>query len=158
MKKCNRCGLLKEVCKFSKKSSSKDGLNHCCKECDTLRNKEWRTNNLEKHREKNKKWKKNNPQKSVYSRDKMLRNTYGLTEQDYDKQLKLQNGCCAICGKHHTKEKKYLAVDHCHTTGKVRGLLCWRCNVSIGKFEDNVVILQSAINYLNNPPYKDKDE
>lgn len=159
MKKlCGVCLIEKEITEFSKKSSAKDGLNHCCKQCDRLRNIEWRLKNPEKHKDKNKKWRKENPQKSIYSRDKMLKSIYGLSEQQYNKQLEAQRGCCAICKKHHTKEKKALAVDHCHTTGTIRGLLCWRCNVSIGKFEDNVEILQSAINYLNNPPYEDKDE
>jgi len=63
-----------------------------------------------------------------------------------------QDGCCAICGIHHTiiheKTGKALHVDHCHTTGKVRGLLCFTCNSAIGKFKDNIDIIQSAIIYL----------
>ena len=156
MKKCGKCGLLKESAEFSKKKSSKDGLNHCCKPCDRERNKEWSLKNSEKKKATRKKYKWKG--KTPYCRDKMLRSTYGITSEDYVRQLELQNGCCAICGKHHTKENKALAVDHCHTTGKVRGLLCWRCNSSIGRFEDNVSILSAAIEYLNNPPYEDKDE
>lgn len=59
-----------------------------------------------------------------------------------------QNGCCAICGIHQSKLDRTLAVDHCHTTLEIRGLLCTHCNHGIGKFRDNIATLQSAISYL----------
>jgi uncharacterized protein YlaI len=61
-----------------------------------------------------------------------------------------QKGCCAICGKHQTILNKTLNVDHCHKTGKIRGLLCTNCNHGLGKFYDNAEVLKVAINYLNN--------
>jgi len=60
-----------------------------------------------------------------------------------------QKGCCAICSKHQTTLKRSLAVDHCHATGKVRGLLCQKCNSLIGYGEDNVEILTSSIRNLD---------
>jgi hypothetical protein len=73
---------------------------------------------------------------------------YGLTPEDYDALVAAQNGCCAICGigKEHTRYG--LVIDHCHTTGKIRGLLCDNCNRGIGLFKDNTISLKSAINYL----------
>lgn len=59
-----------------------------------------------------------------------------------------QKGCCAICKRHQTEFKKRLNIDHCHTTGVVRGLLCQTCNTSLGGFKDNVKNLESAISYL----------
>lgn len=62
--------------------------------------------------------------------------------------LDAQQNKCAICGTDASEFNKAFAVDHCHTTGKVRGLLCWHCNTSIGKFKDDVLLLQRAIDYL----------
>ena len=75
-----------------------------------------------------------------------LKRDYGLTKEGYLEMLKSQNGVCAICCN--PEKKKRLAVDHCHNTGKIRGLLCARCNTSIGRFNDDVELLQKAIDYL----------
>ncbi len=69
---------------------------------------------------------------------------YGITMQEYEDYFRDQNGQCAICK---TSEKK-LCVDHCHSTGKVRGLLCSSCNNAIGLLGESVENLNSAIKYL----------
>ena len=76
-----------------------------------------------------------------------LKKLYGITVQEYDKMLKKQKGKCAICGK--KPDKIRLAVDHCHRTGKVRGLLCNSCNLGIGKLGDTIDRLKKVINYLS---------
>lgn len=77
-----------------------------------------------------------------------LEKTYGPV--DYAALLERQGGACAICL---TKpKKKRLAVDHCHKTGQVRGLLCGQCNFALGAFQDNRETIQSAIAYLERPP------
>jgi hypothetical protein len=78
---------------------------------------------------------------------------YGLSIEEYEKMLSSQNGVCSICNKEETRKGKNgkvlpLNVDHCHKTGKVRGLLCHLCNVSLGGFQDSEEILLKAINYL----------
>lgn len=75
---------------------------------------------------------------------------YGITPEDYDAMWEKQKGRCLICGEKKERKGKYysLYVDHNHTTGKVRGLLCQRCNFLIGQARDNVRILRSAIRYL----------
>lgn len=74
---------------------------------------------------------------------------YGLTLEQYDQMNKDQNGLCKLCNR---ESKNFwgtkLAVDHCHITGKVRGLLCDKCNKGLGQFEDNIEVLQKAIEYL----------
>ncbi len=75
--------------------------------------------------------------------------TFGLTEQQYDQMLSTQDECCAICGKHQKEFKRSFAVDHCHTTEKIRGLLCMKCNLLLGYANDNIDILASAIRYLD---------
>lgn len=75
---------------------------------------------------------------------------YGITKEDYDRMFIEQGGKCKICQKHQSEFKEKLAIDHCHTKGTVRGLLCKKCNLGIGLFEDNPIFLQSAIKYLWN--------
>jgi hypothetical protein len=96
-------------------------------------------------------WKNENPRavKSMH-----LKRLYGITIDDYDAMLIKQSGVCAICGNHETRlaqdgQPSMLAVDHCHETGKVRGLLCHSCNNGIGFLNDDVDRIQAAIDYLN---------
>jgi hypothetical protein len=89
-----------------------------------------------------------------------LKRTFNITLEQYNKMLSVQNNVCAICKKPETKVFKKtgkvndLAVDHCHSSGNIRGLLCWRCNTAIGRFEDSIEILQNAIEYLKNEGVK----
>jgi len=73
---------------------------------------------------------------------------YGLTGSEYEELAAYQNWVCAICGKKETSKRGNLAVDHDHKTGKVRGLLCHKCNSGLGSFGDSPELLKSAINYL----------
>ena len=73
---------------------------------------------------------------------------YGITPEQYTELFNKQEGKCAICGKHQTEFKKALCVDHNHITGKIRGLLCYKCNTGIGNLNDNIILLQNAINYI----------
>lgn len=68
---------------------------------------------------------------------------YGLTQEQYDVLLEAQNFKCAVCG-----EPSPTCVDHCHTTNRVRGLLCTHCNVGLGHFADDITRLSNAIEYL----------
>ncbi len=81
-----------------------------------------------------------------------LRESFGLTLEQYEEMHDRQDGKCAICGSPETQKRsgklKALAVDHCHASGKIRELLCTACNQGLGKFKDNPVILQKAIEYL----------
>lgn len=77
-----------------------------------------------------------------------LRKNYGITFEQYDAMFANQNGVCAICGS--AGGKKKLHVDHCHTTGKIRGLLCINCNHGLGHFKDNEKLMLEAIKYLAN--------
>ena len=89
---------------------------------------------------------KNRHKIRALARDRQLRYLYGINQEDYNKLLASQNSQCAICGK--ASHEHYLMVDHCHTTGKVRGLLCRYCNFILGLADDNKAILSRAIEYL----------
>jgi hypothetical protein len=78
-----------------------------------------------------------------------LKRLYGITLEEYVEMFDNQNGVCAICKKE-CKTKNSLSVDHDHTTGKVRGLLCNACNRAIGMLGDNADILRKAAEYLEN--------
>jgi Recombination endonuclease VII len=74
-----------------------------------------------------------------------LRRRYGISLEEYELRLALQNGVCAICNK---KPKGLLCVDHCHVTGKVRGLLCKKCNSGLGFCDDDPIRMQAGADYL----------
>jgi hypothetical protein len=77
-----------------------------------------------------------------------LKVTYGITLEDYKQMLANQNECCAICKIPQSELPVDLAVDHCHKTNKIRGLLCAKCNLGLGNFEDSEDSLLQAIKYL----------
>lgn len=82
-------------------------------------------------------------------RKSQLKLMYGMTPEDYDKMLEQQDNCCAICKTATPTGKwKVFAVDHCHITGKVRGLLCNECNRGMGLLRDSPELLIAAANYL----------
>lgn len=134
MKYCPRCKVRKDLSEFRN-----NGLKHTyCRVCQNEYNQAW----YYKNRERGKIWRKNGH----------LRRMYGITLDDYNKLLTQQNNVCAIClgtfsGTNQHGAKK-LAVDHCHETKKVRGLLCENCNRGIGMFKHNTELLTSAITYL----------
>jgi hypothetical protein len=76
-----------------------------------------------------------------------LKKTFGINADQYEAMLKEQNHTCAICGKPEICNRA-LAVDHCHSTKRVRGLLCTNCNMALGKFQDNIENVKKAAEYL----------
>lgn len=78
---------------------------------------------------------------------RQMKHRYGLTLENYKKMLEDQGGVCKIC-KQPCKSRSHLSVDHCHESGHIRGLLCDRCNTSIGKFDENPGLLREAAKYL----------
>ena len=122
-----------------------------CKKCSGKRYENWvrQPSNKESNRETQRQWAKNNPEKCENAR---LKYRFGITLEDYKKLLAKHGNKCAICEittEEYAKINKHkFHVDHCHTTGKVRGLLCNNCNVSLGGFRDSKEILEAAIKYL----------
>ena len=104
----------------------------------------------EESKERQRKFRKANP---LYGKNTYLKKMYGVDLNWYSEQSEKQNHVCAICFQPETaviKGKKIsLAVDHCHDTGKVRGLLCRSCNNAIGAFKHDKSIILKAIEYLD---------
>ena len=126
MKRCPKCKLTKSTKDFYKDSSRHDGLQSHCIKC--LRE-----------------YYLNGP-----GRNKHYLRRYGITLSQYNKMFKKQSSICAICKTGtFSGPGERLHVDHCHSTGKIRGLLCNSCNMMLGRAKDNIDILESAIEYLS---------
>ncbi len=92
-------------------------------------------------------WRKKNASRlRAEKRERHLQKSYGMTSAQYDARERLQEGRCEICQR--TPTKRRLAVDHCHSTGRVRGLICDDCNVGLGRFADSPERIEEALWYL----------
>lgn len=81
-------------------------------------------------------------------RNKRLEDMYGITAAEYDAMAAAQDGCCAICSGEPLGRGNRLHIDHDHASGKIRGLLCTRCNTAIGHLQDSPDICRAAAEYL----------
>ena len=80
---------------------------------------------------------------------------YGLGAEFYDTLLRMQEGKCAICAANLVSARpRQKHIDHCHVSGLVRGIVCAKCNTTLGRFNDNPVLFAKAAEYLTNPPAK----
>lgn len=123
MKLCTLCQLNKSKTDFYKDCNRKDGLGPWCKECCTKHNKKSYSKNRESRIKKACEY-----QQADNRRNSYLIKKYNITLQQYLDRFKQQNESCKLCGKHQSNFKRRFAVDHCHETGIVRGLLCFPCN------------------------------
>lgn len=130
MKECTKCKVLKSLENYNK-YVHKNCLKAVCKECETKRTQVWTENN------------KNRAERS--RRNSYFKRKYGISLDEYEDMAKSQDGKCLICNE---VNKRNLAVDHCHKSGKVRGLLCLNCNTGLGQFKDDPELLEKAISYL----------
>lgn len=90
-----------------------------------------------------------NYKKSQTRRAWNLNRYYKITINQYDTLWANQDYSCAICHRQRGSNEPPFQVDHCHRTNQIRGILCRNCNVGIGHFRDNALILKNAIKYLN---------
>lgn len=89
-------------------------------------------------------------------KDRWLSRTYGMTASDVEALLAEQGGKCAACGTSEVKSRKGWHIDHCHSSGKVRGILCHNCNSSLGHAKDSIHVLRSLISYLERNGHEQK--
>jgi len=115
--------------------AGKDGFSTWCKDCYAVFQKQWRKDNKERHK--------------LTQRKSYLKMMFKITPEDYTRMFTEQKGRCAICQIHQTNLSKILGVDHNHTTGQVRELLCSKCNSAIGLLKENPVLFQTCISYLD---------
>ena len=135
MKTCRTCNKSKSLKDFYSHASCSQGVRPDCKECMGPAD-----------RERSRNYVKENP---LNRRSTILKNKYGIDYDSYLRILGAQGGGCAICGSMKPGSgKTYFSVDHNHTTGKNRGLLCHSCNAGIGMFKEDKLSLKLAIEYL----------
>lgn len=132
-KKCCRCKEIKPESEFYRNRHFASGLSYECRQCK----QEYQRGIYDKSKGKY--------NYSARYRSRLLLK-YGITPEDYDAIFSSQRGRCAICGRHQSDLIKALFVDHDHQTGRVRGLLCYKCNTAIGQIENGGI--DAFINYL----------
>lgn len=165
-KTCNKCGETKPVSQFNLSRGRPRGE---CKICHRASVVKWQRDNRSRYRRRASDWHARNREKSrAYSRasykkmtpeakrkkadyaaGRYLQRKYGISKEQWAQMYEAQGGVCALCkvpGRTGRHDK--LAVDHCHETGRVRGLLCAACNVSLGILGDNPEKLRRALNYV----------
>lgn len=127
LRKCSKCKDIKILNEFHKDKANKaTGYASLCKICKLEYDKS----------------------KAKHTYGKKLERTFGITIMEYDQMLILQNNKCLLCERDRKSFNKNFAVDHCHNTGKVRGLLCQQCNVALGMFDDNPELIRKAADYV----------
>jgi len=131
--------------KFYSHKGRKDGLMNECKTCRNISHQKWVIKNRKHLNTKNKLWRKTNREKIKAQKRKAK---FGISEIEFNTMLSNQNFSCAICGLHKDKFYRNFNVDHCHKTGKIRGLLCNTCNQGLGLLKDDKDLLTKAISYL----------
>ncbi len=148
LKECAKCHRALPLSEFNSSKVAKDGLYTWCKKCAKEYRRQYHVLNKERANKQARAWGGNHKQRcSELARTRRLR-MYGLTDEDYKNMLESQNGKCSICGLPQMESTREFCVDHCHETNKVRGLLCFNCNTSLGKVKDSIPILISMIEYL----------
>ena len=139
LKYCPKCKQTKDIKEFYKTKHNKGRASQCI-ECS----KDIRRNIPKKQihgyymNRKEKQWE-----------NKLIRN-FGINATEYYKLLKQQNNKCAICKNEYKEGNKKLAVDHCHKTGKIRGLLCSNCNPALGFLKEDLNIIKNLVRYIKN--------
>lgn len=132
-KSCTRCGEIKQLSEYR---ITRQGKYHSsyCRGCESIRYKEY--------------YSKNKERLLIELRHKSRKHLYGISKEEFVLLIEKQKNSCAICGTQEPGGKGNWHVDHDHNTGKVRGLLCHKCNTGLGLFLDDTKILTSAIKYL----------
>jgi hypothetical protein len=160
VKRCLHCGITKPLSEFYGDRKARDGRRPECKACNLSRRKAAYAANPGPARERAKRWAADNPEryaerikaykdsgrKAIADRKSHLKRKYGITLEQYDAMLAAQGGVCAICSE--KPGDLTLHVDHDHTTGAVRSLLCIRCNNALGLFQESQFLFQAAADYL----------
>lgn len=140
MQLCRTCKLEKPSEDFYFNRSKQTRSNQC-KSCAIAYQKERYSHNPDPIKANARQWAQDH---APHVRNLKLQRQYGISSKDYDEIFIQQSGKCAICKEAHN----LLDVDHCHTTNRVRGLLCRNCNQALGKFKDSIDVLLAAIRYL----------
>ena len=167
MKTCKKCQLVKPFEEFYRDAGMRDGYRNDCKACNAAasrlryqanpeaaiaRVKRWQQENADRvnayHRTR-----RSDPAVKRAERSAYLQRKYGVSIEEYEAMLVRQGGGCGICGRSPSSQVS-LHVDHDHRTGRIRGLLCFVCNSSLGELDDRD-LLRAALRYVEPPVERD---
>lgn len=167
---CKECGEYRDYSLYHRHPNGINGLASKCKACRCAYSRKYRRDNLKKAKENNKKWKINNPEKVALIRKRQkkkakekthryhIKREYGMSSEQYEYMLLEQGGVCAANGCHEIMKHGRLSVDHCHKTGRIRGLLCSQCNTTLGRVGDSIEKLKGLISYLERANLLERQE
>lgn len=151
VKLCLRCREEKTFDLFPKNRRTKEGIGTYCLTCsaEVVRQRRQTEEGAQAHRDSSKRWRDSN---TTRNKDNHANWRYGLNHGQYDAMLAAQEGKCAICKTTEPGTGMVrFAIDHCHSSGKVRGLLCSNCNRGLGYFKDDPARIRRAIDYVSLP-------
>ena len=164
MKTCTKCKTEYPATReyFYKQKDGKFELHSHCKKCFLKKQKQYYQQNRKKLLQQKKKYSQTEKGKAAYRRagkkyyaknyrKRHLKKHYNMTLREYFELFENQNGCCAICNTPQFELSKILFVDHNHVTGKIRGLLCCKCNTGLGWYEGNVEYMLNYMEKYNEP-------
>jgi hypothetical protein len=149
MKTCTKCNIEKELTEFYKESRTKDGHRNQCKACRDSSRTDRKGENAAIYAAYMRKHRKEHPlsqKQKDQGVSRSLKHRYGITLEEYHQILESQGGHCLLCPRR-TDNGRRLCVDHCHTSGKVRGILCAGHNAAIAIL-DNPKLFSRAMAYL----------
>lgn len=128
-KLCKKCNIVKDITKFHKNKSTKDGLSHWCSKCNIKY--------------------EHSQDRTEYKKEYNIK-SYGISLEEYNIILINQDNRCPGCNRKFDNKNKITKpnIDHNHSTNKVRGLLCGKCNTILGYANDNITVLYNLIKYL----------
>lgn len=172
-KVCTRCEKSVALEQFGYNAKARDGCQSACRPCvnsmarerrllnpgrDARKLKEWRDRNREKLRAQQRAYYKRWPGRLLRKRRQygtsgrklanQRRVKYGITSEQFRELLARQGGKCAICERSSENSFIFPLLDHCHVTKKIRGILCKRCNLGIGFFQESPEVLRKVLAYL----------
>lgn len=153
-KRCRKCDVDKSLDQFPLRKEARDGHGYVCRQCRNadrtayaVRERERRANDPE-FRDRRRSYERSYRARTERRlRSLHYKRTYQVSVEEYDRLFAEQGGCCAIC-KGKPSRTKHLHVDHCHETGRVRGLLCDSCNLGLGSFKEDPERVTKAADYL----------
>ncbi len=135
---CKKCNIEQPVTEFYKHKTMADGRLNKCRSCTKQENNAWR--NLPENR---KRWNAQRHKKGVMK-------AHGISSEKFDELQNIQR--CPGCKRTRENVGRSFAVDHCHNTGRVRGALCYECNLILGNAHDSATTLRNLAKYLDNNP------
>lgn len=163
IKICSSCRIPKDLNEFHKNKCKKDGYTNICKNCKSIKSKDYTIRSKEKRAARFQEYYKDNKDRlkeyqkgyrsknkiklALQDKEKRYKDKYNITIEILEQKLKEQDNKCLICNKEFDLKTRPV-VDHDHKTNKLRGMLCDNCNLGLGNFQDNTDILISAIEYL----------